>query len=184
MLVIKTYFCKQAQLSFNYQVEIDGVATTHSFALGGNNCCEVIDPIKQKAIEESKYFASGWLVVKSEREPNSSEIYTYEKNKLKEKKIIDLSLNSPEKAQVVQETAQMKVVDTKIVDANAELDKEVEKELSESNAASFVEVTTIQQARDILRAEPYNIPFQSITTPNGILKKAEELGISFPNLTV
>lgn len=189
MLVVKTYFCKQAQLSFNYQIEVDGVKTDHAFVMESNNTCSVVDPVKQEAIENSKYFKSGWLTIKSEKEADAADIYSYNKAKLKEKKIIDLSINDPKKSLKVQETAQMKVVSEKSVDPTVEIEKEVEAEMSaqvaEANVTikgEFDNVTTIQQAKDILRNEPFNIPFQALNTPANILKKAEELGVKFPNL--
>lgn len=193
MLTVKTYFCKQAQLTFNYQIEVDGVKTTHAFVMESNNTCSVIDPVKQAAIEDSKYFKSGWLTIKSEKEADAADEYRYNKEKLKEKKIIDLSINNPEKALKVQETAQMKVVDAEVVDATVELDKEVEAELQpkadeqvvdtiEQSVEAYDNVTTIQQAKDVLRAAPFNVPFQALNTPANIMKKAEELGVKFPNL--
>lgn len=182
MLVVKTYVCKQAQLSFNYQIEIDGVKTNHSFVMESNNTCEVIDPVKQEAIENSKYFKSGWLTIKSEKEPTEAELYTYNKVKLKEKKIVDLALTSPEKAEKVQEKAQIKVVNETLTDANAELDKAVENELAEVKIVEFPEVKTVQEAKDVLRSEPYNVAFQRLNNPESIAKVAEELGIKFPNL--
>ena len=193
MLTVKTYFCKQAQLSFCYQIEVDGVKTTHSFVMESNNTCVVVDPAKQEAIENSKYFKSGWLTIKSESEATESDIYSYNKAKLKEKKIIDLSINDPEKSLKVQETAQMKVEDEKIIDPTVELDKEVETELQNKTdenvnvelataVSPYANITSIQQAKDVLRGEPYNVPFQQLNTPANILKKAEEIGVVFPNL--
>lgn len=45
----------------------------------------------------------------------------------------------------------------------------------------YPEVTDIQGAVHILKTE-YNIAHQSLRSPEGVLKKAEEVGITFPNL--
>lgn len=47
----------------------------------------------------------------------------------------------------------------------------------------YPEVTDFQAAREILRKE-YGIAHQSLTKPENILKKATEVGVSFPNLTI
>lgn len=44
------------------------------------------------------------------------------------------------------------------------------------------EVTKFQDAKKILTSEPYKVPFQALSTPEKILKKAAELGITFTNL--
>lgn len=44
------------------------------------------------------------------------------------------------------------------------------------------EVTTFQQAKDVLSKEPYKISKNALTKPEYIIKKAAELGVSFPNL--
>lgn len=46
----------------------------------------------------------------------------------------------------------------------------------------YPEVTEWQAAKEVLRSEPYNVPFQALNNPPNIQKKAEELGVSFPNL--
>ena len=49
-------------------------------------------------------------------------------------------------------------------------------------ATAFLEVTEWQAAKEILRNEPYNVPFQGLNKPENILKKAAEVGVVFPNL--
>jgi hypothetical protein len=43
-------------------------------------------------------------------------------------------------------------------------------------------VKNIQQAKEVLRGEPYNVAFQRLNTPDNIMKVARELGVEFPNL--
>lgn len=56
----------------------------------------------------------------------------------------------------------------------------------EFEPAEFPDVTEFKQAKDVLTGEPYNVgkTSKSLGSPEGILKKAGELGISFPNLNV
>lgn len=51
-----------------------------------------------------------------------------------------------------------------------------------ADATSFPEVKSWQDAKEILRSAPYEIPFQGLNTPANILKKAAEVGVVFPNL--
>ncbi len=51
-------------------------------------------------------------------------------------------------------------------------------------AKEYPEVTDIQSAIDILRAEPYKVHHTKLTTPEKVLAVASELGVSFPNLKV
>ena len=63
------------------------------------------------------------------------------------------------------------------------VDNEDTEELVEETAnqiTTFAEIDTFQEAKKILTAEPYNITRQSLTTPERILKKAAEDGVSFP----
>lgn len=68
-------------------------------------------------------------------------------------------------------------------------EKQTQKQLKgakEFEPAEFPDVTEFKQAKDILTGEPYNVgkTSKSLASPEGILAKAGELGISFPNLNV
>lgn len=43
-------------------------------------------------------------------------------------------------------------------------------------------VTTWQQAKELLKAEPYGIPLRQLSTPGKIKKAAQSCGLSFPNV--
>ena len=69
--------------------------------------------------------------------------------------------------------------------------EKIEEKVAEANAASaeanskkevIVSVTNVQQARSILMGEPYKIPLSELQNKVAIRAKADELGISFPNL--
>ncbi|NDV46096.1 hypothetical protein D0T49_03450 [Paludibacter sp. 221] len=55
---------------------------------------------------------------------------------------------------------------------------------NEGEPKEYPEVSTFQQAKDVLSGEPYDIPATSpdVSTPEKIFAKAAELGVSFPNL--
>ena len=46
----------------------------------------------------------------------------------------------------------------------------------------FPDVNTPQEAREVLRNEPYNVPYQALTSPERIKAKADSLDIVFPNV--
>lgn len=50
------------------------------------------------------------------------------------------------------------------------------------DTTEYPDVTSFQEAKEILRAEPYKVLFQSLNSEANILKKAEECGVVFPNL--
>lgn len=52
-----------------------------------------------------------------------------------------------------------------------------------NNVAIFPDVTTFKAAREILGADPYNVSQSSLRNSTAVFDKAQELGISFPNLT-
>ena len=51
------------------------------------------------------------------------------------------------------------------------------------NSKEYPEVENVQDAKNIL-IKQYNIPYQGLRSPETILKKAQELGVSFPNIKV
>lgn len=53
--------------------------------------------------------------------------------------------------------------------------------VSES-ANVYPNITTIQRASAILRAEPYKVHRTKVDTPEKVIAVAKELGVSFPNL--
>ena len=61
---------------------------------------------------------------------------------------------------------------------------EENEETSSATLKEIAEVTDLQAAVDYLKGKPYNIDSKSLKTPKAIKKKAEELGLTFPNLNV
>ncbi len=61
---------------------------------------------------------------------------------------------------------------------NEHVETKREKELT-----VFLGVATINQAKDILRAEPYNVNHQKLRTPEAIMAQAIEHSVAFPNWT-
>ena len=52
----------------------------------------------------------------------------------------------------------------------------------DSGTAVFEEVTTFAAAKEVLRNEPYNVPLSAMPNYKAFKAKADELGVSFPNL--
>jgi hypothetical protein len=76
-------------------------------------------------------------------------------------------------------TVKGEVKKVEVIAPNKPIEKVIE---VEKTVVEFPEVKTVQEAKDILRNEPYNIAFQRLNNPDNIIKVAEELGVKFPNL--
>ena len=89
-------------------------------------------------------------------------------------------VNAEDTEKVVEAKDAEKVVE-ELVDA-----KDVENKPGETanKVTTFAEIDTFQEAKKILTDEPYNIARQSLTTPERILKKAAEAGVTFPKLEI
>ena len=57
-------------------------------------------------------------------------------------------------------------------------------ETEEADFEEMPEITDWQAAREVLKADPYKVPYQALVSPEAILKKAEENKVRFPNLTL
>jgi hypothetical protein len=53
-----------------------------------------------------------------------------------------------------------------------------------SKLTSFPEVTTINQAKEVLHGEPYNVHHMKLRTPDAIMAQAIENSVIFPNWTI
>ena len=89
-------------------------------------------------------------------------------------------VNAEDTEKVVEAKDAEKVVE-ELVDAKDVENKPVE---TANKVTTFAEIDTFQEAKKILTAEPYNITRQSLTTPERILKKAAEAGVTFPKLEI
>lgn len=65
-----------------------------------------------------------------------------------------------------------------------ETKSEVKEEKKEFEPTVFDEVTSLAEAKDILKGEPYNVAYQQLRGPEAIIAKAAALNISFPNLNL
>ena len=52
---------------------------------------------------------------------------------------------------------------------------------NESDVTALTEVTNMQQARNVLMAEPYNCQLSQLQNKNAVKQVAAEKGVSFPN---
>lgn len=76
--------------------------------------------------------------------------------------------------------------ETPVTDEEAPVtDEAVEAEVLQDDEAIapnvFPDVTNAQQAKDVLRGEPYKVEHQKLRGPEQIRKVAESLGVQFPN---
>lgn len=70
-------------------------------------------------------------------------------------------------------------------DGNPQKKQEKQEEQEEGGKGEVVvfdEVTKLQEAKRILSGEPYNVSVSNFMNKETILQKAQEVGVSFPNL--
>lgn len=118
----------------------------------------------QASIEASTYFASGEVKL----------VETPEQQLIAEEKAAKLAAELVNNVDAKKEPEEL-------VNAEDVENKPVE---TANKVTTFAEIDTFQEAKKILTAEPYNITRQSLTTPERILKKAAEVGVSFPKLEI
>ena len=140
----------------------------------------------QASIEASTYFASEEvkLVETPEQqliaEEKAAKLAAELVNNVDAKKEPEELVNAGDTEKVVEAKDAEKVVE-ELVDANDVENKPGE---TANKVTTFAEIDTFQEAKKILTAEPYNITRQSLTTPELILKKAAEAGVTFPKLEI
>ena len=61
-------------------------------------------------------------------------------------------------------------------------EQEEQEEGGKGEVVVFDEVTKLQEAKRILSGEPYNVSVSNFMNKETILQKAQEVGVSFPNL--
>lgn len=128
----------------------------------------------QASIEASTYFASE--EVKLVQTPEQQLIAEEKAAKLAAELVGNVGNEDAEN--VVEE-----LVEELVEDVEAEDTENVVEETA-NQVTTFAEIDTFQEAKKILTAEPYNITRQSLTTPERILKKAAEAGVTFPKLEI
>lgn len=137
----------------------------------------------QASIEASNYFTSE--EVKLVQTPEEQLIAEEKAAKLAAELVDNVDSEDAEK--VVEELVDAedaKKVPEELVDNVDNEDTEKVVEETANQITTFAEIDTFQEAKKILTAEPYNITRQSLTTPERILKKAAEVGVSFPKLEI
>ena len=128
----------------------------------------------QASIEASNYFESGEVkLVQTPKEQLTAE----EKAAKLAAELVD-NVDNEDAEKEVEE-----LVDAEDVAEELEAAEGVAEEAA-NQITTFAEIDTFQEAKKILTAEPYNITRQSLTTPERILKKAAEVGVSFPKLEI
>ena len=131
----------------------------------------------QASIEASNYFESG--EVKLVETPEQQLIAEEKAAKLAAELVNNVDAKKEPEELVNAEDA--KKVPEELVNAEDVENKPVE---TANQITTFAEIDTFQEAKKILTAEPYNITRLSLTTPERILKKAAEAGVTFPKLEI
>ena len=67
-------------------------------------------------------------------------------------------------------------------DGNPQKEQEEQDGGGKGEVVVFDEVTKLQEAKRILSGEPYNVSVSNFMNKETILQKAQEVGVSFPNL--
>lgn len=150
----------------------------------------------QASIEASNYFTSeevklvqtpeAQLIAEEKAAKLAAELVDNVDNEDAEKEVEELVDAEDAKKEVEELVDNVDNVDNEKVPEELE-DAEDAKKVVEETAnqiTTFAEIDTFQEAKKILTAEPYNITRQSLTTPERILKKAAEVGVSFPKLEI
>ena len=150
----------------------------------------------QASIEASNYFESGevklvetpeqQLIAEEKAAKLAAELVDNVDNEDAEKEVEELVDNEDTENEVEElvDAEDAKKVPEELEDTEDTEDTENVAEETANQITTFAEIDTYQEAKKILTAEPYNITRQSLTTPERILKKAAEVGVSFPKLEI
>lgn len=150
----------------------------------------------QASIEASNYFESGevklvetpeqQLIAEEKAAKLAAELVDNVDNEDAEKEVEELVDNEDTENEVEElvDAEDAEKVPEELEDTEDTEDTENVAEETANQITTFAEIDTYQEAKKILTAEPYNITRQSLTTPERILKKAAEVGVSFPKLEI
>ncbi len=145
-----------------------------------------IIPKEQKAIEESKQFLDGVIqLTKTENtneEPVEEVIDEVAENKnatVELQKLLNEKESELQKKESVNQQLLERIAELELQQKNGET-------IPSSGIKTYPDVKTFAEAKEILRGEPWKVGANnnSLKTAEGVLAKAVELGISFPNLQV
>lgn len=92
--------------------------------------------------------------------------------------------NEDENPVVVEETTINEEKSTENEEISTKSEEKAPMDETPLHEGKYFEVTTYQQAKAVLTGAPYNVSknAHALRSPDGILKKAAELGVEFPNL--
>ena len=150
----------------------------------------------QASIEASNYFESGevklvqtpkeQLIAEEKAAKLAAELVDNVDNEDAENEVEELVDNEDTENEVEElvDAEDAEKVPEELEDTVGTVDTENVAEETANQITTFAEIDTFQEAKKILTAEPYNITRQSLTTPERILKKAAEVGVSFPKLEI
>ncbi|MDR0872830.1 MAG: hypothetical protein LBN27_05100 [Prevotellaceae bacterium] len=167
MSIFKTYLLDSKKARYAIQLEIGGRTRTISFVSvgygtaysSGKPIFSTKDENVQKAIEGSAQFLDGKIKVVESKDAG------------------DASTSLSNRASTSFGSAQQPPLSNPASAQQLPLS-------NPASAATFENVTTFAQAKEVLCGEPYNLPKTGtgLSSAEKILAKAKELGVNFPNL--
>lgn len=181
-MAVKRYISKTG-VNYTFLVEVKGKTKSISFR-GNEKDCIINDPATQKAVENHPYFKNKCIDVA----PGSTAGGFDEdvdglagKEKVEDKLHVARSNSKTKAEQLAASNKGNDDEDTGEGDNGSNNDQDT----GAGEPTVYDKVTTPSEAREILMSEPYNLAPQSVQkNPESILKRAAELGVSFPNLKV
>lgn len=173
----KRYISKTG-VKYTFLVKVNDKIKSVSFK-GNEKDCIVNDPATQKAVENHDYFKQGWIGVAPGTTAGGFDEEVdglAGEEKIKAKLQVPRSNSKTKAEQEAEEAEKNKSGSDEDIDGLGDEGKNDE-------ANVYKDITSPLEARDILLGEPYNIhPSAVQKNPEAILKKATELGVSFPNV--
>lgn len=158
-------------VKYTFLVSVKGKTKSISFK-GNEKDCIIQDAATQKALENHEYFKKGWIGVAPGTTAGG----------------FDEEVDGLAGSEKIQEKLHVTRSDSRTkaeIEAAERAKQQTSKNDTEEESNVFPEITSPMDAREILMSEPYNLTPQAVKkNPEDILKKAEELGLSFPNLTI
>lgn len=173
----KRYISKTG-VKYTFLVDVKGKIKSIQFK-GNEKDCIITDPATQKAVENHEHFKEGRIGVAPGTTAGG---FDEEVNgmagleKTGEKLAVDRSNSKTKAEQEAEDEKKNKSGSDEDIDGLGDEGKKDE-------ANIYKDVTSPLDAREILLGEPYNVhPSAVQKNPEAILKKATELGVSFPNV--
>ncbi|NDW19410.1 hypothetical protein D0T53_10890 [Dysgonomonas sp. 216] len=179
-MAAKRYISKTG-VKYSFLVEVNGKVKSISFK-GNEKDCIVNDPATQKAVEESKFFKSGWIGVAPGTTAGGFDEDVEGiggKPEGTEEKLNVPRANSKTKAELEAEAAKGQSGENA-----ATAGGEATGEGVDGEATPYTEVTDINGAVAILKGDPYKVHHMKLKDPASVMEQAKLNSVSFPNWNI